>query len=108
MTPAQKYAEEHGISVRQANRRLLAEGRATPLHRHPAEKVARALELSDDEVPVPMIAIDVGLTSEQVRHILRHHGRRAETTWRGVRVTITNNPALRALHEEIMSFPELT
>lgn len=96
----ENYAREHGISTRQAYRRL-ADSR-TPAYRIPQDKVDRIIELADEEVPVPMIAFDVSLRAEQVRKVLRRTNRRAEKTWREVRVTITNNPALRELHEEIM------
>lgn len=97
---AKEYALEHGVTERTAYRRLAGGG---PGHaRIPQAKVDRVLELADDEVPVPMIALDVGLEAERVRHLLRRFGRHAEPEWARIRVTITNNPALRALHEEIM------
>lgn len=109
MTPAEKYAQDHGVSVRQAQRRLRAEGVEPIRVRFPQTVVDRIVELGsgDDPLPVPMIALDVGLTPEQVRLALRHRGLRSEKHWRAVRTSITKNPALRALHEEIMHDPAL-
>lgn len=99
MTPAEKYARDHGVSVRTALRRGAERAGPSPLA---PDVVAEIVARADQGEPVAVIGDMMGLNHDTVRGVLRRSDRKADTGWKRVRAAITANPALRALHEEIM------
>lgn len=88
------------VGERQARRRLLAAGLAEPQRRRSPETAARIQALLEEGMPPDWVAEDVHEKHNTIRTFARREGIPTDTGWKGVRLAIFHNPALRALHEE--------